>query len=235
MFDIVEEKPHTEKKPKDWFIREVTKRIASGRNFIGIIHGPTGSGKSYLGMKIAEKLDPTFNIERVIFDPEDFFDLIGKLPKGAWLVFDEAGAILDARRFMTVVNCVVSYVLETFRYKQISVIFTVPNLKMIDTNVRRLMHAMVFQRDRGKARIYRVDTGYDGTVYAFRIGRFKHVQKPSDQLVEAYEAKKAKAFKQILVKARVAISSSGQMAIPLTEEERGDASRMQREMDEMFS
>jgi len=212
----------------------VTKRIASGRNFIGIIHGPTGSGKSYLGMKIAEKLDPTFNIERVIFDPEDFFDLIGKLPKRAWLVFDESGAILDARRFMTVVNCVVSYVLETFRYKQISVIFTVPNLKMIDANVRRLMHSMMFQRDRGKARIYRVDTGYDGTVYAFRIGKFEDVQKPSKELCVAYEAKKAKAFKQILQKARDALSTGLGGSIQLSEEELGDAEEMYDGMDKMF-
>ena len=194
---------------EDWFIRQVTKRLESGRNFIAIIHGPTGSGKSYLGMKIAEALDPTFNIDRVIFEPTDFFDLVEKLPRRAWLVFDESGAILDARRFMTVVNCVVSYVLETFRYKQICVVFTVPNLKMIDANVRRLMHCMMFQRDRGFARIYRIGTGYDGTVYAYRIGKFEGVQKPSKELCEAYEPKKQAAFKQLLAMAKDAIGASG--------------------------
>jgi len=193
---------------EDWFIRQVKKRLKSGRNFIVIIHGPTGSGKSYLALKIAEVLDPTFNIDRVIFDPSDFFDLVEKLPKRAWLVFDESGAILDARRFMTVVNCVVSYVLETFRYKQICVIFTVPNLKMIDSNVRRLMHCMIFQRDWGHARIYRIGTGYDGTVFAYRIGKFEGVQKPSKKLCDAYEPKKQAAFKQILLRAKEAIGES---------------------------
>ena len=185
----------------DWFIQEVKARLKSGRNFICIIHGPTGSGKSYLAMKIAEVLDPTFNVNRVLFNPENFFKLVKTLPPDSFVVVDEAGAILDARRFMTAINCITSYVLETFRFKRVNVIFTVPSIKMLDINVRRLMHCMVFQEDRGKARIYKIMMSFDGATWPKRIGTFVGVSMPSQTLCDAYEEKKHREFDSVLEKA----------------------------------
>lgn len=186
----------------DWFIKEVVGRLKSKRNFICVIHGPTGSGKSYLAMKIAETLSKVlgvpFTVDQILFDPGEFFILVNELPSRAFVVIDEAGSILDARRFMSMINCITSYVLETFRFKQINVIFTVPSLKMVDVNVRRLMHCMVFQTDRGTARIYKINLNYKGGTYAKRIGTFRNVQLPSKELCVAYEKKKKEAFDGLL-------------------------------------
>jgi len=200
MFDL---KPVEEEKPKrlrnyDFFIEEVKARIKSKRNIVIVIHGPTGSGKSYLALRMAEVLDPTFNIERVVFTPEDFFRQVKHLPQGAFIVFDEAGVTLDARRFMEMINVVTNYVLESFRYRLINVIFTVPSIKMIDINVRRLMHVLIFQKDRGFARIYKINMGYDGSTWAYRVGTFVNVPMPSKLLREAYEKKKHDAFERLL-------------------------------------
>lgn len=200
MFDLKFRKPQgkAKKKAEDWFIREVNERIASERNFLSIIHGATGSGKSSLGLKICETFDPTFNISRVVFDPQEVFALIDDLPSKSWILVDEAGAILDARRFMTAVNCITSYVLETFRFKIINVIFTVPSIKMLDSNVRRLMHCMIYQTDRGTARIYKIASSWDGSIHALRVGTFVGVQMPSEKLWKQYEIKKQKAFNTLL-------------------------------------
>lgn len=177
---------------KDWFIKEVTNRIKSHRNFVMIIHGPTRSGKSALGVKICEQLDPDFSEERVFFFLDELFPLVryNKLPPGSFALIDEAGASLDARRFMSAINVHSTHVFEAFGIKEVSVVFTLPSLKMIDANVRRLMHCMAFQRDRGYARIYRIGTQYDGAIYSFRIGKFYGVKMPSKDLWNAYLKKK---------------------------------------------
>ena len=197
------EQPEPEKPKTDWFIRQVTNRIKSGRNFVMIDHGPTRSGKSALALKICEQIDPNFSAERVFFFLDELFPLLryDKLPPGAFCLVDEAGATLDARRFMSAINVHSTHVFEAFGIKQVSVIFTLPSLKMIDANVRRLMHCMAFQRDRGYARIYRIGTAYDGAVYSYRIGKFYKVKMPSKELWDAYMAKKLPFINAVLDRA----------------------------------
>jgi hypothetical protein len=44
--------------------------------------GPEGSGKSWTSLKIAELIDPTFDADRVMFDPHSFMEQLtaGKTP-----------------------------------------------------------------------------------------------------------------------------------------------------------
>jgi len=158
------------------------------------------SGKSALATRICEQLDPDFSAERVFFFLDELFPLVrhDKLPPGSFALIDEAGASLDARRFMSAINVHSTHVFEAFGIKQVSVVFTLPSLKMIDANVRRLMHCMAFQRDRGYARIYRIGTQYDGAVYSFRIGKFLGVKMPSKKLWDAYLKKKWKFLDAVL-------------------------------------
>jgi len=44
----------------------------SNEHFMGVLVGREGSGKSWTGMKIAEVCDPTFDGNRVMFDPANF-------------------------------------------------------------------------------------------------------------------------------------------------------------------
>ena len=60
-----------------------------------IVTGATGSGKSWFALKLASDLDPTFNVERVVYNTEAFLKLLvegdskGKLKPGCAIVFDE--------------------------------------------------------------------------------------------------------------------------------------------------
>lgn len=128
----------------------ILKRISDrlhkrNQNYLAIVTGPTGSGKSYSALRLAELLDKDFNINRVVFSSDAFMQLLdeGNLKRGDIILWDEAGVGISARAFMTVSNRVISYFLQGFRSLNIGVLFTLPTMSMIDVNVQRLAHAFI--------------------------------------------------------------------------------------------
>jgi len=125
-------------------LKYIENRIyKENKNLMVVIVGECGSGKSYAGLSIAEQLDPNFSVNNVAFSPEEFMDLVhsSDLPRGSVILMDEFGVSMDSRKWHSVGNKLLSYVLETFRYKGYVVFFTVPDVAFIDTNARRLVHA----------------------------------------------------------------------------------------------
>ena len=61
------------------------------RNFCGIFVGRVGTGKSWSALRYAEVIDPTFNIDRVVFKISDLLNLAKTLDPGKAIIFDEAG------------------------------------------------------------------------------------------------------------------------------------------------
>lgn len=123
-------------------IRYVHQRIKNNKNFLCVITGPTGSGKSYSALKLAEILDPTFNINRVAFKAIEFMRILSTEPEaGSVIVFDEAGVEMNSRNWQTKINKVINYVLQTFRHRNYIVIFTSPHFGFVDKASRQLFHA----------------------------------------------------------------------------------------------
>lgn len=111
-----------------------------------IICGATGSGKSFSAITIAKMIDSTFNVkERVVFTVEQFMELLGsgKLKRGNVIVWDEAGVGIPAREWYTISNKAINYVLQTFRYMNLGVIFTTPSFDYIDKQTRLLFHVYI--------------------------------------------------------------------------------------------
>ena len=82
------------------WVRYIRQRIKKNKNFLGVITGPTGSGKSYAGLTICKEVDPEFDETRVIFKAKDLMSLInsGELKAGSTILWDEAGVDLSNRR-----------------------------------------------------------------------------------------------------------------------------------------
>ena len=116
------------------------------RHGLILVTGGTGTGKSYVALKIAKNIDPTFTSdnleERLIFKAEDFGTAVSndKLKKGSVLIFDEAGVGIGARDFQTISNKVISKIIQTMRFRNLIVILTVPNMEWIDTIARKSIH-----------------------------------------------------------------------------------------------
>ena len=117
------------------------------KNWLCIICGGTGTGKSYTALRLASLLDPEFNVERVVFSAEEFMELLNsrKLKRGNIIIWDEAGCGtgLAAREWLSISNKAIDYVLQSFRHLGIGVIMTVPSLNFIDAHARQLFHTFI--------------------------------------------------------------------------------------------
>lgn len=125
------------------WIRYIKKRIKQNKNFLGIITGPTGSGKSYSALSIAMMLDHKFTTDQCVFSSRELMKLInsGKVNKGSVILWDEAGVGQSHRSWQSQTNKIINYLLQTFRHKNFILIFTSPYLDFIDASTRKLFHA----------------------------------------------------------------------------------------------
>lgn len=124
----------------DEFIHQINVRLHNrNQNWLAIICGEPGSGKSYAALSIAEKIGGNIT---VVFSPKQFMEAVnsGDLKKGDTLIFDEAGVGLAARDWNSKLNKLLGSVLQTFRNKNIACIFTTPSLSFVDKIARTLFH-----------------------------------------------------------------------------------------------
>lgn len=119
----------------------ILRRIRHNRNAMILAAGDTGSGKSYACLRFSTKLDKNFNADMVQFKAKDFLKMVNKdYPPGTAMVFDEVGVAMNARSWQSKLNKMLSYVLQTFRFKNYIVFFTVPDLSFVDVHARKMFH-----------------------------------------------------------------------------------------------
>ena len=198
-------------KPKEgYFLGYVKQRIKKNKNFLCAITGPTGSGKTYSSLRIAEVLDSDFNKDRIVFTPKEFINLLNgnSLKSGSVIVFDEAGVSLNNRAWQSIANNLIQYVLQTFRHKNYIVIFTAPDFSFIDKASRKLFHSYMetkginFTKNKCNLKPFMLQVNQrNGELYYKyltavipRIGETKiqslDVGLPSKDLIKEYEVKK---------------------------------------------
>ena len=123
-------------------VTKVQRRLkASNKNWLAIVCGATGSGKSYAALRLAEMIDPTFDVERVVFSAEEFMKLLNNdIKKGQMIIWDEAGVGIPAREWYSISNKAINYVFQVFRHMNVGVILTTPSFDYIDSQTRKLFH-----------------------------------------------------------------------------------------------
>ena len=194
-------------------IQSVQKRLwKQNKNWLSIITGQTGSGKSWSALSLAEKIDPGFDTSKVVLRPENFMEKVAEREwgQGDVVVFDEAGAGMSAKAHMTKKNRIIDQVLQTFRRQNIAVIFTVPSKSNVDKSVRRLLHTYIetktidYINERNHLKWLEMDYNQktDKIYYKYpkrrtdsgALKKIKTVKmgKPSESLIKAYEEKRSK-------------------------------------------
>lgn len=187
-----------------WLMQWIRNRIKKNRNIIALFIGDTGSGKSMASIRLAERVDPNFTVDRIVFTVKEFLSLVnGGLPPGSVIIFDDAGLGINARLWQETSARVFGMLTQGFRYKQILTFITVPDETFIERQSRKLVHIRFESTDvqglmkiklisrntwdpeHPLAKFPRIHRGISEIV--IKMAKF---QLPSKELREAYEIKK---------------------------------------------
>lgn len=193
----------------------ILKRLYDqNKNFITAITGPTGSGKSYSALRLAERIDADFSIDNVVFNAQDLLLRIkqgkeqGELEQGSVLVFDEAGVEANSRDWQSKTNKALNYLFQTMRSYNFMVILTLPHIGGLDKQIRQLLHAFMptqgidykhstvelkplfFQVNQQTGEIFKKFLKVFGDDGETRKIRRHHVKMPTKELRDAYEERK---------------------------------------------
>ncbi len=187
-----------------WLLQWIRNRIRKNRNLIALFIGDTGSGKSMSAIRLAERVDPNFSVDRIVFTVQDFLALVNSgLPPGSVIVFDDAGLGINARLWQEMSARVFGMLTQGFRYKQILTFITVPDETFIERQSRKLVHIRfeatdvqglmkmkllsrnTFDPEHPMAKFPRIHRGI--SEITVKLVKFR---LPSNDLREKYEAKK---------------------------------------------
>ncbi len=134
-------------------LTHLLKRIQSGKNALGLTIGVTGSGKSFVDLRIAELLmvmqgkvfDPS---TRVIFGLKDFLIYTNRpdLEPGDVSIPEELGVSMSSRQWQR--NVDYSQLLQTFRDLGLICLFNMPFKSMVDKHARLLAHFQIEMQTR---------------------------------------------------------------------------------------
>jgi len=141
------------KKGEPSWPRWIKKRIKNNLNFVALLTGDTGVGKSWSAIEISRQIDPEFNpIKQIAFNFAGLMRIINKFnneglddelykKKFKVVIFDEAQTDVNRHEWQSKTNKFLNYVLSTFRHQNIIVLFTTPFEDYIDSNALKLFHA----------------------------------------------------------------------------------------------
>lgn len=123
--------------------------VRNNKNCLVVTTGPTGSGKSYSNMRIAElwyekRFNTSFPIENICFGVLDLLKRIRskELPvrKGELFILEESGTSIGALDFQSKTSKIFSYVLQSFRSMNLCLLMNLPYFTMLNKQARELVH-----------------------------------------------------------------------------------------------
>jgi len=129
------------------------------KDCVMIVDGREGSGKSTLAMQIGKYCDPTLDLSRIVFSPEDFREAILKSKKGQCIVYDEAFTGFSSRGSLSPINKVLVSLAMQMRQKNLFIIIVLPTIFMLDKymamhRTKALIHVFESKGNRGYFRLF---------------------------------------------------------------------------------
>jgi len=188
-------------------IKEVVTK--KDRDFVLIVDGEEGCGKSVLAMQIGKYLDPNLTLDNITFNASQFIERLKTSPKFSCVILDEAYTSASSRGALSEVNRSMVGVATEMRQKNLFVIINLPTFFDLDRyfalwRCRALMHVYFDKKgNRGQYVIFPKSS----KKYLYLTGKkFYNYSKPKSPLPacrfnnyypvdeHAYRVKKSEAF-----------------------------------------
>lgn len=139
--------------------KQLTKNVfvkvkKKDRDWVVVIDGEEGSGKSVLAFQIAKILDPNFSVDNVAFTANDFIRIVKNAKKFSCVVFDEAFTGLSSRASLSEMNRLLVSLMMEMRQRNLFIIIVMPTFFMLDKyavlhRARGLFHVKLRNDKRG--------------------------------------------------------------------------------------
>ena len=115
--------------------RQIENLDKKDKDFLMVVDGREGSGKSTLSLQIGKYVDNTLDLSRVCFTPEEFRQAIFSATKGQCVIYDEAFTGLSSRSAVSKINKMLVSLMMQMRQKNLFVIIVLPTFFQLDKYV----------------------------------------------------------------------------------------------------
>lgn len=190
------------------FVRD--KVIKRDFDFIALIDGYPGTGKSTLAMQLCYLLDPTFNLSRVCFRADEFTEAVVESQPYTCIMLDEAAASVSSTDATSKMSKALLKMLAEIRQKNLMIFFCCPTYFDLNKGISIFRTKILLHVHLGKAMtrgFYKIYTEHQKKVmyvlgkkeYDYRkggktyCGRFTNKMPPTINEDE-YRLKKKEAF-----------------------------------------
>lgn len=183
------------------------KVIQADWDFVFLIDGTEGGGKSVIAQQGATYCDPTFNISRIAFTPEEFQAKIKAAGKYQAVIYDEAYTGLSSRGVMSDINKVLVSMLAEIRQKNLFVFVVMPTFFDLDKYValwrsRALIHVYTGEEfQRGYFAFYNVDRKKELYILGKKFYSYKQPRYNFNGRFTNYYTVDEKAYRALKLKA----------------------------------
>ncbi len=134
MFELVD--PITQEKisyhidKKLYFLLDRIKTYISknDKDYVLLVDGYEGSGKTTFAIQLGKYVDPTLNLNRVCMTPEEFKEAIITAKKGQCVIYDEAVTGLTAGAAITKIGKLLKSLMMQMRQQNLFVIVLLPTI-----------------------------------------------------------------------------------------------------------
>ncbi len=190
-----------------WFYYPIWREVRKTGWWTAVICGFPNSGKSLLSYALADRLDiatdrkKRFNFDRMYFDAEEFRQgITGDWPAGTAHILDDAGLNLFNRDAMAKAVKKVARTLQTLRFKNGIILFTLPALPILE-KISMMLSQTYIQTNFIDVENRRTLAGVRWQVYSPTSGKHWHERPVWNQGYSktwfGYEVKQSYAINQI--------------------------------------
>lgn len=150
------------------------KLIKKDEDRVYLVDGRERSGKSVFSIQQAKYLDPTFNLSRVCFTPDEFLNAIRTAPQGSAIVFDEAFRGLSSKGTQSKVNKKIVQAMMEMGQRNLIVFIVLPTFFLLELYAAVLRSNCLFHvyKDKKGHRRFRL-YNYQKKSFLYKVGKKK--------------------------------------------------------------